>query len=96
MGLAITLQALGQDFNNSRGLCGNFNGLRDDDVDFIDPILEEISSNVTNQKRSKCDHSYSYDQAKINHMISTDKSEKIGKFNKQIPLKQNTRLEFYI
>ena len=90
MGLTITLQALGQDFNNSRGLCGNFNGLRDDDFDFIDPALEQISPNLTNKNRSQCDHTYSYDQAKINHMMTKGL---LGDLNQKI-LKSKAQQQF--
>ena len=97
MGMGITLQALGQDFNNSKGLCGNFNGIRDDDIGFIDPVLEEIPKNSSNHKRSQCEHSFGNQQAKINHMISTDKMEMIGNFkNSERLVHHNQRLEFYI
>ena len=97
MGMGITLQALGQDFNNSKGLCGNFNGIRDDDISFINPVLEEIPKNSSNHKRSQCEHSFDNQQAKINHMISTDKLEMIGNFeNPKRLVHHNQRLEFYI
>ena len=97
MGMGITLQALGQDFNNSKGLCGNFNGIRDDDISFINPVLEEIPKKSSNHKRSQCEHSFDNQQAKINHMISTDKLEMIGNFeNPKRLVHHNQRLEFYI
>ena len=93
MGLAITLQALGQDFNSSQGLCGNFNGLRDDDFGFTAPVPEKATNSSENHTRSGCEHNFSNNQAKINHMISTDKIEQLEKFNRQDQLIVNPRQE---
>ena len=91
MGLSITLQALGQDFNSSQGLCGNFNGLRDDDFGFTAPISEKVTNSSKNHTRSRCEHNFSNNEAKINHMISADKIETFEKFNRQDQLILNPR-----
>ena len=62
-GFSITLQSLGQDFNQSRGLCGNFNGLRDDDVS--NEIQEQIW--VEPQKILGCANSKNF----IKHWINS-------------------------
>ena len=85
---------LGQDFNDSKGLCGNFNGLRDDDISFVNPILEDIPKKFSNPKRSQCIDSFHNEQAKINHMISTDKLGMIEDFKRpEILMNHNARFD---
>ena len=80
-GLSITLQVLGQDFNQSQGICGNFNGLRDDDIDFYQkslkfPWKQEVNAKFLNDSLNECDGNVF---SLINHLMSaTNTLEMVG------------------
>ncbi len=80
MGLALTLQGIGADFNASTpesqlGLCGNFNGLRDDDVSVLAlmqfPIDEDLVSMATFPMPNRCLYA---NEIRFEHMISSQEA----------------------
>ena len=66
-GMSLTLQGLGQDFNASKGICGNFNGLKDDDQFQMSGNQPDFNLVPAYDRDSIC-----FPQAhQISHMIST-------------------------
>ena len=78
-GLSVTLQVLGQDFNTSHGICGNFNGLRDDDIDYYEKALnlpwkQDVNAMFPNDSLNECDGNVF---SLVNHLMSATNNQKM-------------------